>query len=107
MNSPPPYRTKARYDGEPIRLDPTANPKENETGIHFTAGDQLAWINSYEPTVVDGLLQHRHFRVHEVVTLEIDGRACVVGVSGRIPIGSLRIGRRRASDRHDLVVRPG
>lgn len=105
--SPPPYEVKRRYDGQPICADPTADPKENETGIHFTGGDRLAWVSSYEPAVVESLLNHKHFRLSELVTLTVNGQECVVGVMGRIPIGALRIGRRRASDRHDLVVRPG
>jgi len=101
----PPYEVKRRYDGQPVCADPTADPKENETGIHFTGGDRLAWISSYEPAVIEKLLKHKHFRLSEIITLQIDKQECVVGVTGRIPIGSLRIGRRRSSDRHDLIVR--
>ena len=103
-HSLPPYEVKRRYDGQPVRADPTADPKENETGIHFTGGDRLAWISSYEPAVVEKLLKHKHFRLSEIITLEIGKEECVVGVTGRIPIGTLRIGRRRSSDRHDLIV---
>ena len=102
----PPYQSRSRYDGQPVCADPTADPKENETGIHFAGGDRLAWISSYEPAVINGLLKHKHFRLSEVITLHIDKQECVVGVTGRIPIGALRIGRRRASDRHDLIVSP-
>lgn len=100
----PPYEVKRRYDGQPVCADPTADPKENETGIHFTGGDRLAWISSYEPAVIQGLLAHKGFRLSEIITLQIDKQECVVGVTGRIPIGALRIGRRRSSDRHDLIV---
>ena len=105
MSKPlPPYEVKRRYDGQPVCADPTADPKENETGIHFTGGDRLAWVSSYEPAVIEGLLKHKHFRLNEVITLHIKGQECVVGVTGRIPIGALRIGRRRSSDRHGLIV---
>lgn len=99
------YVIKKKYEGQPVCSDPTVHPKENETGIHFTGGDRLAWISSYEPSVVEGLLHHKHFRLEELITMEIDGSECVVGLVGRVPIGTLRIGRRRNSDRHDQVVR--
>ncbi len=97
------YKIRRKYQGQPVCLDPTIHPKENETGIHFTGGDRHAWISSYEPAIVSGLLQHKRFKLEHLVTLEIDGRECVVGVVGRIPIGALRIGRPRDSDRHELI----
>ncbi len=98
------YTIKRKYQGQPICLDPTTHPKENETGIHFTGGDRHAWVSSYEPAVVEGLLQHRHFRVEQLITMQIDGSECVVGVVGRVPIGALRIGQPRDTDRHEFIV---
>jgi len=98
------YQIKKKYQGQPICLDPTTHPKENETGIHFTGGDRHAWISSYEPPVVAGLLQLKHFKVEQLVTMMIDGSECVVGVVGRVPIGALRIGKPRDSARHELIV---
>ena len=98
------YKIARKYQGQPIRLDPTADPKENETALHFSGGDRLAWVSSYEPAVIAGLLHHKHFRLEQLITMRIDGCDAVVGLIGRLPIGTLRIGRRRASDRHDLIV---
>lgn len=98
------YHIKRKYEGQPIKADPTAHPKENETAIHFTGRDRRAWVSSYEPVVVERLLRYKHFQLEELVTMEIDGQECVVGVIGRVPIGSLRIGRRRPTDRHELIV---
>lgn len=100
------YMIKRKYEGQQIRSDPTAHPKENETAIHFTGRDRRAWISSYEPAVISGLLKHKHFKLEQLITMEIEGCECVVGVIGRVPIGAIRIGRRRSSDRHELIVRP-
>lgn len=101
------YGIEKKYQGQPICADPTASPKENETGIHFTGGDRLAWISSYEPSVIEGLLKHKHFRLEHLITREIQQCECVVGIIGRVPIGTLRIGRRRDSDRHSSIVAHG
>lgn len=98
------YVIKKKYEGQPICADPSTNPKENETGIHFSTGERSAWVSSYEPTVVEGLLQHNHFKIEELITVIIGKSECVVGVVGRLPIGSLNIGKKRSSDRHDLIV---
>jgi hypothetical protein len=98
------YRIKRKYEGQPIKPDPTAHPKENETAIHFTGRDRQAWVSSYEPAVVEKLLKHKHFKLEQLITMEIEGRECVVGVIGRVPIGSIRIGRRRDSDSHEFIV---
>ena len=98
------YSIKRKYKGQPICFDPTIPPKENETGIHFMGSDRHAWVSSYEPAVVSCLLQLKHFKVDQLVTMMIDGSECVVGVVGRVPIGSLRIGQPRKSDRHELIV---
>ncbi|MBI1729611.1 hypothetical protein HY229_03025 [Candidatus Acetothermia bacterium] len=98
------YIIRKKYEGQPVCLDPTVQAKENETGIHFTGGDRSAWISSYEPVVVEGLLQHKYFKIEQLVTLKIGREECVVGVVGKLPIGALQIGRRRPSDRHDLIV---
>lgn len=98
------YKTRKRYRGEPICADPTADPRENETALHFTAGDRRLWISSYEPAVVSGLLAHPDFQVGHLVVMEADGRECVVGVVGKLPIGALSLGRARQSDSHELIV---
>ncbi|OGF52869.1 MAG: hypothetical protein A2Z21_04210 [Candidatus Fraserbacteria bacterium RBG_16_55_9] len=98
------YTIKRKYKGQPICLDPTIPPKENETGIHFMGRDRHAWISSYEPAIVANLLQHKHFKVEQLVTMVVNGCECVVGVVGRVPIGALRIGQPRDSDRHELIV---
>ncbi len=100
------YKTRKRYRGEPICADPTADPHENETALHFTAGDRRLWISSYEPTVVAGLLAHPDFQIGHLVLMKADGRECVVGVVGKLPVGALSLGRARKSDSHELVV-PG
>lgn len=100
------YKTRKRYRGEPICADPTADPHENETALHFTAGDRRLWISSYEPTVVAGLLAHPNFHIGHLVLMKANGRECVVGVVGKLPVGVLSLGRARKSDSHELVV-PG
>ena len=98
------YIVKNKYEGQPICSDPAAQPKENETGIHFSVGERTAWISTYEPAVVEGLLEHANFKVEKVILLKIKRKECVIGVVGRIPVGSLKIGKRRPTDRHDLIV---
>ena len=98
------YVIRQKYEGQPICSDPTAQPKENETGIHFSMGERLAWISTYEPALIEGLVNHKHFKVDQLITMRIKRRECVVGIVGKIPIGALRIGKKRASDRHDLIV---
>jgi len=98
------YIIKKKYEGQPICSDPSAQAKENETGIHFSMGERMAWISSYEPAVIEGLVNHKHFKLEKLILMKIKRRECVVGIVGKIPIGSLRIGNKRASDRHDLII---
>jgi hypothetical protein len=100
------YTTRKRYRGEPICADPTADPHENETALHFTAGDRRLWISSYEPAVVAGLLARSDFQIGHLVLTKANGRECVVGVVGKLPVGALSLGRTRRSDSHELIV-PG
>ncbi len=102
------YRTKRRYNGEPVRPDPTVDPSENETGIYFTSADRYAQISSYEPVIVEGLLRHPNFKIEQLITMQIEEQECVVGVIGKLPIGAVRLGRAIAKDNHELVVQvPG
>lgn len=98
------YKTKRKYQGEPIRTDPTCDPKENETAIHFNGGDRLAWVSSYEEAVVSGLLAHPDFKISELILMRIERKDSVVGVVGKIPIAALRIGNSRDSNEHALVI---
>ncbi len=98
------YKTRRRYRGEPICADPTADPRENETALHFTVGDRRFWISSYEPAIVSGLLAHPDFQIGHLIFMQVNGRECVVGVVGRLPVGVLSLGRARKSDKHELIV---
>lgn len=98
------YAIKKKYEGQPICADPSTITKENETGIHFSTGERYAWVSSYEPAIVEGLLQHKHFKIEELITMKVDSCECVVGVVGRVPIGSLKIGKKRATDKHGEIV---
>lgn len=98
------YTTRKRYRGEPICADPTADPRENETALHFTMGDRRLWISSYEPVVIAGLLAHPDFQIGHLVLMRANGRECVVGVVGKLPVGVLSIGRARKSDSHELIA---
>ncbi len=99
------YKTRRRYRGEPICADPTVDTRENETALYFAPADRRLWISSYEPAVVAGLLAHADFKIEQLILMRIDGRDCVVGVMGRLPIGALAIGRARTSDGHDLIFK--
>lgn len=99
------YKTRKRYRGEPICLDSTVTPRENETAFHFSALDRRLWISSYEPAIVTGLLGLKEFKVDQLIFMRIDGQDCVVGVIGRLPIGALAIGRARTSDGHALIFK--
>lgn len=98
------YKTRKRYRGEPICADPTVDPKENETALHFAAGDRRFWISSYEPAVISGLLAHPDFQIEHVIWMRAHGRECVVGVVGKLPVGALSLGRARKSNSHELIV---
>lgn len=99
------YKTRKRYRGEPICTDPTADPRENETALHFTSGDRRLWISSYEPTVIAGLLAHPDFQIEHLIFMQANGRESVVGVIGKLPVGALSIGRTRQSDSHELIIK--
>ncbi|MFN4218873.1 MAG: hypothetical protein ACK4HB_06310, partial [Candidatus Bipolaricaulia bacterium] len=62
------------------------------------------WISSYEPTVVSGLLAHPDFQIEHMICMLVNGRECVVGVVGKLPVGALSLGRARQSDSHELIV---
>lgn len=98
------YKTRKRYRGEPVCADPTADPRENETALHFTAGDRRVWVSSYEPTVISGLLAHPDFQIEHLIFMQANRRECVVGVAGKLPVGTLSIGQARQSDSHELIV---
>jgi hypothetical protein len=53
---------------------------------------------------VSRLLGHPDFRIGHLVLMNTNGRECVVGVVGKLPIGALSIGQRRASDSHEFIV---
>lgn len=98
------YKTKRKYQGEPIRTDPTVDPKENETALHFSGSDRYAWVSSYEESVVAGLLAHPDFKIVELVLMRLERKDSVVGVVGKIPVAALRIGNSRQSGKHALIV---
>lgn len=98
------YKTKRRYQGEPVRTDPTCDPKENETAIHFTCGDRDAWISSHEASVVTGLLAHPDFKIKVLTLMRIKRKDSVIGVVGKLPVAALSIGPARETSMHDQIV---
>ena len=88
------------YNGERIAEDPKLQPPEKETGIHFSPVSEYATINSHRGAVMRKLLQCPFFEV-----LEIEKRdGVVVGLTGRMPVGSLSIKTPRKSNWAQYVV---
>ena len=88
------------YNGERIAEDPKLQPPEKETSINFSPAAGLAMINTHQGAIMRALLQCDFFDV-----LEVEKRnGVVVGVTGRIPIGSLSIKPPRATNAISRVI---
>ena len=88
------------YHGERVAEDPELQPPEKETCVSFSPVSEYATINSHRGAVMRKLLQCPFFEV-----LEIEKRdGVVVGLTGRVPVGSLSIKTPRKSNWAQYVV---
>jgi len=92
-------------DGETLRVaaDPKLRPEEKETCLHILGDAQWADVFTRHPSAVKGLLALPEFEVEEQCTRTIRGKEVIVGVKGRLPLGSLKIGRPRRDQRLSRV----
>jgi len=97
------YRYESSYKGEPIRADDIL-PCEQETVISFEGDVELATIYSAKPAIIRGLLRHPDFTIEELTLRERRGGEAVVAILGHLPIGAIKIGKKRKSNRQSQVV---
>jgi len=75
--------------------DPSLRPEEKETSWHLLGNARHIEVNSFHPTVIRGLLAQPEFEVSELFKRNIKGEEVVVGIAGKFPIASLKIGKAR------------
>lgn len=63
-------------------------PYEKETIFRFNREEKKVYINSFDPTVVKGLLRHKYFEVESYNRNEKDR---IIGISGNMPRGILKV----------------
>lgn len=79
--------------------DPTLRPEEKETSLHLLGNSKRIEVHSFHPTVIRGLLAQPEFEVSQLFKKNIKGEEVIVGIKGKFPISSLKIGRARR-DQH-------
>lgn len=104
---------------EQLSEDPYREPHEKETAIH-TEGDGTHYsVTSFKKVVYEKLLRRPEFQVQRVHVIDEDNRErafdtieecegqsiLVIGVTGRMPVGSLSIGQPRNSNSHAEIVK--
>lgn len=82
-----------------IRGDPSLRPIEKETSLNLLGGGEFWDVQSFHPTAVRGLLAQSEFEVTGLYTCDVGGEEAIVGVRGRLPLASLKIGRPRKDGR--------
>lgn len=115
--------SESRIAIESLRLqfseDPYREPHEKETGLHLEGDGTHFSVTSYKKVVYTKLLRRPEFSVKHLSVLDEDGRErtvdtldeaaadpslTIIGVVGRLPVGSVNIGTARNSNSHaDLV----
>lgn len=64
---------------------------EKETTIRFNREEKVFFVNSFDPTIIKGLLGHEYFEISDCSKNE-SGK--IIGISGRLPRGIIKIKKR-------------
>jgi hypothetical protein len=116
------HNTESRTTIETLRTqfseDPRREPHEKETALHLEGNGTHFSVTSFKKVVYAKLLQHSEFSVTRLNVLDDGGRErtvnsldeaaeqslIIIGVTGRLPVGTVNIGTSRNSNSHaDLV----
>lgn len=99
--------------------DPYRLPHEKETGFHLEGDADHIRVSSFKKVVYSKLLRRSDFEVCHITIRDVDGREStvdsltealsdpmiqIIGVSGKLPVGALKIGKARKSDSHARIV---
>ena len=79
---------------------------EAETTIYFSrekAGQAV--ISSYDPSIIKRLLNSNFFSIGNINSFKQNGTTIITYVDGEVPIGSINIGKPRASGSTAQVVK--
>jgi len=102
-----------------VEADSNLSRAEKETTISMYGDSKEATIHSFRPSVVRSLLQHDHLEVTEIIgrnnngsMVRADDRTTaqeqlrvIHGVTGKIPVGCLKVkSTRRSNDHHQDIV---
>jgi len=99
--------------------DPRREPHEKESSLHVEGDGTHAEVRSYKRVVFEKLIHRSEFEVKSLRVIDDDNREHVVdtvedavnqslpivGVVGRIPVGSITIGTARNSNSHADIVK--
>lgn len=117
------HTTESRIAIESLRTqfaeDPTREPHEKETAFHLNGDEAHFSVTSFKRVVFAKMLKRPEFNVKYLHVLDGDGQErtvdslneaaadpslTIIGVVGRLPVGSMNIGTARSSNSHaDLV----
>lgn len=100
--------------------DPYRLPQEKETGFHLKGDEEYISVTSFKKVVYGKLLRRPDFDVCHITIRDVDGREStvdslkealsdstgqIIGVSGKLPVGALKIGKPRNSNSHAQIVK--
>ena len=79
----------------PVRADPRDDPADREFSLGMLGDATHLDVSARNPSAVRGLLAQRDFIVTGIETIVVHGIEAITRVTGRLPVGCLRIGSRR------------
>ena len=89
-----------------VGIEPGLEPLEIETGFYFNRENGgKAVINTNDPQVMSRLVNSDFFEMENYRTTKVKRKEVLTYVDGLIPIGSINIGKPRASDSVSKVVK--
>lgn len=105
--------------GRHFSEDPNREPHEKETALHLEGDDSHFTVTSFKRVVVAKLLRRPEFDVKYIHILDSEGREFtveslaeaansslqIIGVVGRLPVGSVNIGKPRNGNSHAELVK--
>lgn len=100
--------------------DPYRLPHEKESAIHLEGDAKTFSITSFKKVVFTKLLRHSEFELDHLTVRDPDGSEYsvesieqlasdptlrVIGVTGKLPVGTLSLGIPRKSDSHAMIAK--
>jgi len=79
----------------PVRADPRDDPADREFSLGMLGRADHFDVSARRPSVIRALLAQSDFVVTSIETIVVQGIETITRVTGRLPVGCLRIGRRR------------